>query len=52
MNSKNLYGFTLKTKSEVFERFHDFQNLIERLFDQKILAVQTDRGGGGLNTRN
>jgi hypothetical protein len=32
-------------KSEVFQRFHDFQNLVERMFSRKIIAMQTDRGG-------
>jgi histone deacetylase 1/2 len=32
-------------KSEVFQKFHDFQNLVERQFDKKILAIQTDWGG-------
>jgi histone deacetylase 1/2 len=35
----------LKFKSEVFEKFKDFQNLVERAFSHKILAVQTDWGG-------
>jgi hypothetical protein len=26
----------------VFQNFFDFQNLVVRLFDKKILAVQTD----------
>jgi histone deacetylase 1/2 len=29
----------------VFQRFNDFQNLVERLFNRKIIAVQTDWGG-------
>jgi hypothetical protein len=29
----------------VFQRFHDFQQLVERQFNRKILAVQTDWGG-------
>jgi hypothetical protein len=37
--------YLLKYKSEVFQKFLEFQNLVERLFDRKILAVQTDRGG-------
>jgi histone deacetylase 1/2 len=35
----------LRHKSEVFQRFHDFQNLVERMFDRKILAMQTEWGG-------
>jgi histone deacetylase 1/2 len=36
--------YFLRHKSEVFQRFHDFQNLVERLFNRKIVAVQTDWG--------
>jgi histone deacetylase 1/2 len=43
--SKFSWIYLLKCKSEVFERFHDFKNLVERLFDRKIIAVQTDWGG-------
>jgi histone deacetylase 1/2 len=35
----------LKKKSDVFQKFRDFQNHVERLFDKKILAIQTDWGG-------
>jgi hypothetical protein len=35
----------LKFKSEVFEKFHEFQSLVERLFNRKIIAVQSDWGG-------
>jgi histone deacetylase 1/2 len=35
----------LKNKSDVFQRFHDFQHHVELLFDRKILALQTDWGG-------
>jgi hypothetical protein len=34
--------YLLKHKSEVFQKFQEFQNLVERLFDKKILTVQTD----------
>jgi hypothetical protein len=40
--SKFTWIYLLKHKSDVFQRFQDFQNLVERLFDQKILAVQSD----------
>jgi hypothetical protein len=43
--SKFTWIYLLKHKSEVFQRFKKFQNLVERLFDQKILAVQTNWGG-------
>ena len=36
-------GFTsLSTSLEVFQKFQEFQTLVERLFDRKILAMQTD----------
>jgi hypothetical protein len=31
--------YLLNHKSEVFQRFHEFQNLVERQFDQKVLAL-------------
>jgi IS30 family transposase len=40
-----MWIYTPKHKSEVFERFMDFQNLVGRLFDWKILDIQTDWGG-------
>jgi hypothetical protein len=39
--SKFVWIYTLKHKSEVFECFHEFQNLVERLFDRNILTMQT-----------
>lgn len=43
--SKYTWIYLLKHKSEVFAKFHDFQNLVERLLEKKIKAVQTDWGG-------
>jgi hypothetical protein len=43
--SKFTWIYLLKHKSEVFQCFHDFQNLVERQFDRKILALQSDWGG-------
>jgi histone deacetylase 1/2 len=43
--SKFTWVYLLKKKSDVFQKFHDFQNHVERLFDKKILAMQTDWGG-------
>jgi histone deacetylase 1/2 len=43
--SKFTWLYFLQHKSEVFQRFHDFQNLVERLFNRKIVVVQTDWGG-------
>jgi len=43
--SKFTWIYLIKHKSEVFQKFHDFQNLVERQFNRKILALQTDWGG-------
>ena len=43
--SKFTWIYLLRHKSEVFQRFHDFQKLVERMFDKKIVATQTDCGG-------
>jgi histone deacetylase 1/2 len=43
--SKFTWIYLLRRKSEVFQCFHDFQNLVERQFNRKIRAVQTDWGG-------
>jgi hypothetical protein len=43
--SKFTWIYLLKHKYEVFQKFWEFQNLVERLFDKKILAIQTDSGG-------
>jgi IS30 family transposase len=46
MTSASSFVFTLsRIDLRFFEQFHNFQNLIERLFDRKILAMQTDLGG-------
>jgi histone deacetylase 1/2 len=37
--------YFIRHKSEVFERFRDFQNLVEHKFDWKIKSMQTDWGG-------
>jgi len=44
-HSKFVWIYMLRHKSEVFQCFHDFQSLVERQFERKILAVQTDWGG-------
>jgi hypothetical protein len=36
----------------VFQKFQDFQKLVERQFNHKILAVQSDLGGGGYRKLN
>jgi histone deacetylase 1/2 len=43
--SKFTWVYLLKHESQVFEKFRDFQNLVERAFDRKIIAVQTDWEG-------
>jgi hypothetical protein len=43
--SKFTWIYLLRRKSEVFQCFSDFQNMVERQFNRKILAVQTDWGG-------
>jgi hypothetical protein len=43
--SKFTWIYLLRHKSEVFQCFTDFQNMVERQFDKKIVAVQSDWGG-------
>ena len=43
--SKFTWIYLLKYKSEVYSIFQEFQKLVERYFDKKILAVQSDWGG-------
>jgi hypothetical protein len=43
--SKFSWIHLIKFKSEVFKKFHEFQALVERLFDRKIIAMQIDWGG-------
>lgn len=43
--SKFTWIFLLKNKSDVFDVFLKFQQLVERLFYRKILTVQSDWGG-------
>jgi hypothetical protein len=46
--SKYTWIYLLKKKSDVFLVFQDFQLLVERKFDKKILSMQTDCGEGGV----
>jgi histone deacetylase 1/2 len=42
----NFHGFiSSRKKSDVFQVFHNFQQLVERQFDKKILTIQSDWGG-------
>ena len=43
--SKFSWIYLLKNKSGVFEKFRLFQAHVERLFDCKIIAIQSDWGG-------
>ena len=44
--SKFSWIYLLKKRSDVFQVFQNFQALVERKFDSKIIAVQSDWGGG------
>ena len=43
--SKFTWIYLLRYKSKVFQKFHEFQVMVERQFDRKILAMQTDWEG-------
>ena len=43
--SKFTWIYLLKYKSEVFSIFQEFQKLVERHFDRKIISIQSDWGG-------
>jgi hypothetical protein len=43
--NKYTWIYLLKFKSEVFQVFREFQCLVERLFDRKIITMQIDWGG-------
>jgi histone deacetylase 1/2 len=43
--SKFTWIYLLKKKSDVFQKFCDFQHYVERLFDKKIITIQSDWGG-------
>ena len=38
--SKFTWVYLLKKKSDVFQKFHDFQSHVERLFDKKLLQCR------------
>jgi hypothetical protein len=40
--SKFTWIYLLKFKSEVIQKFHEFQFLVERFFNRKIITVQSD----------
>jgi len=43
--SKYTWIYLLRKKSDVFHVFRNFQSLVERKFNRKILSMQTDWGG-------
>jgi histone deacetylase 1/2 len=43
--SKYTWIYLIKNKSDIFQVFRDFQQLVERKFDKKIISVQSDWGG-------
>jgi transposase InsO family protein len=43
--SKFVWIYLIKHRSEVFSIFHQFQALVERRFERKIINVQSDWGG-------
>lgn len=40
--SKFTWIYLLKYKFEVFQKFQEFQTMVERLFDRKIISMQID----------
>jgi histone deacetylase 1/2 len=42
--SRYTWLYLLKKKSDIYQVFQNFQNLVERKFDRKILSMQTDWG--------
>jgi histone deacetylase 1/2 len=44
-HNKFVWIYLLRYKSQVFEKFNEFQQLVERRFNRKIVAIQTDWGG-------
>jgi hypothetical protein len=47
--SKYTWIYLLKDISEVFQKFHEFQSLVERMLGRKIIVMQTGWGGGGVS---
>jgi hypothetical protein len=43
--SKFTWIYLIKRKSDIFHKFQDFHAMVERQFNKKILAVQSDWGG-------
>jgi hypothetical protein len=43
--SKYTWIYLIKKKSDVFDVFQSFMNLVEQKFNKKIITMQTDWGG-------
>ncbi|KAA5592484.1 transposase family protein, partial [Pseudomonas aeruginosa] len=43
--SRMVFVYFMKTKSEVFKFFKEFQSLVEKQTDRKIKILRTDNGG-------
>jgi histone deacetylase 1/2 len=43
--SKYTWIYLIKKKSDVFDVFQSFMNLVERKFNKKTITMQTDWGG-------
>jgi histone deacetylase 1/2 len=43
--SKFTWIYLLRYKYEVFQKFYEFQNMVQRQFDKKNLPIQTVWGG-------
>jgi hypothetical protein len=46
--NKFIWIYLLRHKSELFQYFLEFQSLVERSFNRKIIAVQSELGGGSM----
>jgi hypothetical protein len=43
--NKFTWIYLIKFKSKVIQKFYEFQSLVKRIFNRKILTVQRDWGG-------
>ena len=49
--SKFRYVYLMKYKFEVFDKFKEYQRMIEKQTDKSIKALRSDRGGEYLSTK-
>jgi histone deacetylase 1/2 len=42
--SRYTWLYLLKKKADIYKAFQNFQSLVERKFDRKIISMQTDWG--------